>query len=61
MSKREMGSFFFFPFSFFSLFGHTAFRILVPQPGIEPEPPAVEGPSPNHWADQELPEKFHFY
>ena len=23
--------------------------VLVPQPGIEPEPPAVKAPNPNHW------------
>ena len=29
--------------------------ILVPQPGIEPVPPAVESWSPNHWTARELP------
>ena len=32
-----------------------ACRILVPQPGIEPVPPAVEAQSPNHWAAREFP------
>ena len=29
--------------------------ILVPQPGIEPVPRAVEAPSPNHWTAREVP------
>ena len=29
-------------------------RILVPQPGIEPMPPAVELQSPNHWIVREV-------
>ena len=29
--------------------------ILVPQPGMEPRPPAVKAPSPNHWTDREFP------
>ena len=29
-------------------------RILVPQPGIEPVPPAVEVHSPNHWPAREF-------
>ena len=32
----------------------TACRILVPQPGIEPVPPAVEVQSPNHWTTGEV-------
>ena len=28
---------------------HAACRILVPTPGMEPVPPAVEAQSPNHW------------
>ena len=28
--------------------------ILVPQPGIEPGPPAVEAQSPNHWTAREF-------
>ena len=29
--------------------------ILVPSPGIEPVPPAVEAQSPNHWTAKEYP------
>ena len=35
---------------------HTAFWILVPQPGIEPMPPALEAWSLNHWTTREVPE-----
>ena len=38
-------------------FGRLACRILVPQPGIEPMPPAVEARSPNHWATREVPDQ----
>ena len=33
---------------------NEACRILVPQPGIEPVPPAVEVQSPNHWTTKEV-------
>ena len=33
----------------------AACRILVPQPGIEPVPPAVEARSLNHWTAREVP------
>ena len=33
---------------------HTACRILVPQPGIEPLPLAVEAQSLNHWTAREV-------
>ena len=33
----------------------VAFRILIPQPGIEPVPPAVEGRRLNHWTPREVP------
>ena len=36
-------------------FGHAACKILVPPPGIEPVPPAVEVRSPNHWTTREFP------
>ena len=36
------------PFSF------CCTRILVPQPGIEPIPPAVEAQSPNHWTTRKF-------
>ena len=41
----------------FFFFGprHTACRILVPQPGIEPTPPTVEVQSLNHWTTREVP------
>ena len=29
--------------------------ILVPQPGIEPVPPALEMPSLNHWTSRKVP------
>ena len=35
---------------------HTG--ILVPQPGIERLPPAVEARSPNHWTAREFPSGF---
>ena len=31
------------------------FRILVPQPGIETAPPAMEAQSLNHWTAREEP------
>ena len=31
-----------------------ACRILVPQPGIEPVPPAIGVQSPNHWTHREF-------
>ena len=40
--------------SFLYLFGQAACRILVPWPGIEPVPPAVEVWSPNHWTTREF-------
>ena len=33
---------------------NKASRILVPQPGMEPLPPAVEAQSLNHWMDREV-------
>ena len=50
-----------FQFYFIFLFlwlHHVACRILVPWPGIEPEHPAVEAQSPNHWTTRELPPTF---
>ena len=38
-----------------------ACRILVPRPGIEPMPPAVEAQSPNHWTAREVPVLRYFY
>ena len=34
---------------------HAACDILVPQPGIEPVPPALEAWSLNHWTTKEVP------
>ena len=34
---------------------HTACKILVPQPGIEPGSMAVKAPCPNHWTAREVP------
>ena len=34
---------------------HIACGILVPRPGMEPRPPAVEVWSPNHWTFREFP------
>ena len=34
----------------------TACGILVPRPGIEPVPPAVEAQGPNHWTAREFPQ-----
>ena len=36
-------------------FSFRACGILVPQPGIEPTPPAVEAQSLNHWTAREVP------
>ena len=37
------------------VFSFAARRILVPQPGIELAPPAVEAWSLNHWTAREIP------
>ena len=39
---------------------HAKCRILVPRPGIEPESPAVEAQSFNHWTTREVPRKLFF-
>ena len=44
-------------FSFFFWWHSVACRILVPQPGIEPSPPAVEAQSLNYWTAREVPNK----
>ena len=50
---------FFFNRSFFWLW-HRACRILVPPPGVEPMPPAMDTLSPNQWATREMPSlQFH--
>ena len=44
-------------FFFFFFWLHSmACGILVPGPGIEPMPPAIEEQSPNHWAIREVPQ-----
>ena len=50
----------FFPFYLFFIFWlhHEACRILVPRPGIEPTPPAVEVRSLNCWATREVPSEY---
>ena len=40
--------------TFFFLPHHVACGILVPQPGIEPGPPALEDRSLNHWTTREV-------
>ena len=35
-----------------------AYRILVPQPGIEPGPSAMKAPSPNQWLGREFSRSF---
>ena len=39
---------------------HAAFGILAPRPGMEPEPPAVEVWSLNHWTTREIPAFYPF-
>ena len=42
-------------------FGLSAWGILVPWPGIEPVPPAVEAWSLNHWTTREVPAIFDLF
>ena len=42
-------------FSFFFFLHRAACRILVPRPGMEPTPPAVEAQSPNYWTARQVP------
>ena len=51
---------FLFNFSFFFWPHHMVGGILVPWPGIELVPPAVEAQSPNHWTTREFPSIFIF-
>ena len=52
---------FFFLFFFFFIWLHrVACGILVPRPGIEPVPPAVEERSVNHWTPREAPVTHHW-
>ena len=45
---------------FFFWLCHAVCGILVPQPEIEPAPPAVEAQSLNHWTAKEVPANMHF-
>ena len=40
---------------FFLWLHHMAFRIVVPQPGVEPTSLAVKAWSPTHWITREFP------
>ena len=42
-------------FFFFFYYNHAACQIVVPQPGIEPAPPALEAWSLNHGTTSEVP------
>ena len=46
---------------FFLFFGHATQHvecgILVPWPGIEPTPPALEAWNLNHWTNRDIPDK----
>ena len=50
LSIKRLGQFFLFPF-----FSQTACGILVPQPGIESAPLALETWHLNHWIMREVP------
>ena len=50
-----MTFFFFLLFIFIFWPRREACEILVPQPGTEPVPPAVEEWSLNHWTAKEVP------
>ena len=39
---------------------HAAGGILVPQPGIEPVPPALEAQNLNHWTTRDVPQNYDF-
>ena len=41
----------------FCFIGPEACGVLVPLPGIQPMPPALEGQSPSHWTAREVPSK----
>ena len=56
-SRFTLPNFFFF----LNLSPHReACRILVPQPGVKPTPPAVEAWSLNHWTTREVPYSLQF-
>ena len=61
--KPHMGrylntSFFFLIYFFIFRLCHVPCGILVPRPGFEPGPPAVEAWSLNHWTTRGVPKSF---
>ena len=59
MWLRKLTIFLFFSFFCLTFWPYrTACGILVPQPEIEPAPPAVEARSLNHWTTREVPAIF---
>ena len=57
-SKSSGYAAFFFFFFFWPC--HTSNSISAPRQGLEPTFPAVQAPSPNHWAAREFPVPFCF-
>ena len=51
----------FFKINFFWPCHDEACGILVPQPGIQPMPPALEVQCLNHWTTREVPDWFFFF
>ena len=49
------------PFSYLFFFLDLAFGILVPQPRILPQSPAVEAWSPHHWTTRKSPTNIFFF
>ena len=47
--------FFFFNVLFYLFICHVTYGILVPQPGIEPNPPALGAWSLDHWSTRGVP------
>ena len=48
-------AFFFFNVLFYLFICHVTYGILVPQPGIEPNPPALGAWSLDHWSSRGVP------
>ena len=57
-TSLKLKCFFFLILFYFFWLHHVAWGILVPWPGIEPLPPALEVRSPNHRTTREVPEVF---
>ena len=60
LERERKGSFsvlvvLFYYWCFFFWPGHAFYGMLVPWPGIEPGPPALEAQNPNHWITREFP------